>query len=168
MSSVERTQVFKQIETHYRENSFKQVKKLQGHLGSYHNAEDAVQEAYTRACQYWRSYDPSLGFTQWFNGILTNCIRDKKKEEVLHGMAMESLEQSPPEPPTVGAVDRVYLQDVMVQIDAHPKPVAYVLRKYLFEGFNSEELSKLTAYSAPAIRKMVSRFREEYLVPSPA
>jgi RNA polymerase sigma factor (sigma-70 family) len=69
------------------------VKKIKNRVGGEYNAEDVVQEAYTRALTYQNSYDASRPLEQWFNTILNNTTRDLKAEERRQGMNTEMTEE---------------------------------------------------------------------------
>lgn len=61
------------IEQHYRNNFDKIVATFTPRYGA-HNAEDIVQEAYARACQYFYSYNPDTEFENWFSRILSRSV----------------------------------------------------------------------------------------------
>lgn len=80
------------IEQHYRDNFDRLVSAYQGRVG-HHNAEDVVQEAYTRALLYSKSFSDERPIDHWINQILRNCAADhyrgivpKEPEEVLESM----------------------------------------------------------------------------------
>lgn len=162
---MERAAVYKLIEEHYIRNKATLVKKLQNSCGSYHNAEDTVQEAYVRACNYFSNYDSTLSFDAWFGGILSNCIRDCQKQQILKGMVQDDL-AAISDPPRLDATDAILIQQIANKIKSKPKRVAAVLRLFLLEEYSGKEVSDLTGYTAEAVRKIVSRFRQEELAPA--
>jgi len=71
-----RDEAYKVIEDYYRKNFKRLVNISRGRAGSYHNAEDVVQEAFTRALKYHKSYNPAMtAFDAWFSRILDNSLR---------------------------------------------------------------------------------------------
>jgi len=78
---------------HYNENHDTLIKKVKNRVGGEYNAEDVVQEAYTRALTYQSSYDNSRPFAHWFSTILNNTTRDLKAEERRQGMKVEMTEE---------------------------------------------------------------------------
>lgn len=148
------------ITDHYKSNFSQLVSRYRQAAGSKHNAEDAVQEAYLRAWKYAKTYDEKLGFNNWFNSILSNCIRDRQKEDILNGMVQENLAPFI-DPPRITAIDIVISNEIKQRINALPFKTGYILTMYLFEGYTSKEISEFTEYSTDAIRKIVSRFRAE-------
>lgn len=157
---LKRSDVYKLIEEHYRDNRFTLVKKLRNATGSMHNAEDCVQEAYTRACKYWSTYDGNLGFSSWIGGILSNCIRDTQKDQILKGMVQEdAIAFSDCVQPD--GTDGVYLNELRASISILPVRTRHVLRLYLLEGWTGKEVAQATNYSAEAVRQIVSRFKRD-------
>lgn len=152
-------EVYKLIEDHYRKHFNSNVSKLRYATGSAHNAEDTVQEAYTRALKYWKSYN-FQGVENWFISILNNCIRDTQKDTILNGMVQEDLAHVV-EPTRPDITDEVLANEVKREINKQPARVAQILHLYLFEGYTSRELSEFTEYSPEAVRKAVSRFKAD-------
>lgn len=66
--------MFSIIEKHYTHNKNMYVKRSKYRVGD--DAEDAVQEAYTRACQYAYTFEMGMNFNTWFSKILSNVIKD--------------------------------------------------------------------------------------------
>src|SRR3546814_8875926 len=64
----------KVIDAYYRENYDSLVKRLSYRLGTRENAEDTVQEAFTRAVKYYESC--SVDFDRWFKVLLANAVKD--------------------------------------------------------------------------------------------
>lgn len=160
---MQKHQVYKLIEEHYKVNFASLVKRLRSASGSSHNAEDVVQESYARACTYWDSYDSALSFDAWITGIRNNCFRDLQKDIILKGMVKDDL-AAIPDPPHLDATDGVLIREIRNLIDKQSKKIAFVLRLYLLDEYSSKEVSELTGMTAEAIRKIVSRFRQENLV----
>lgn len=70
----------------YRVNHERQIKTIQRYLKSeYEQAEDVVQEAYSRAIKYRNSYNEDLSaINTWFNTILFNVLKEVQNKEVLN------------------------------------------------------------------------------------
>ncbi len=157
---MDKSKVYLLIEEHYKRKFKDQVKGLSHATGGYHNAEDTVQEAYTRACKYWNTYDQARTFDAWFQTILSNCVRDKQRDSVLNGMVQEAANVMA-DPPTGDVTNRIYLDEVVKKMMAYPKHVAYVLKMYLLLGYTSKEIAEFTDYKPENIRQIVTRFRQE-------
>lgn len=158
-----RIEVYGLIGQHYRTNFNNFVAKLQHTLGGKHNAEDTVQEAYTRALKYWKSFDlAEASLDQWISGILGNCIKDFRRDSALNGLVQEDL-AAMPEPPRFDITDLIMANELKSTINFLPSIMRFVLWLYLIDGYTSREISDLTDFSPEAVRKTVSRFKENYL-----
>ena len=73
---AERNKIF---DKHYRANKNHMLKKVYRTAGSVHNAEDIVNESYTRALEWY--HDEVVDFDKWFNTIVFNVLRDHKSQE---------------------------------------------------------------------------------------
>ena len=150
-----REQVFELIENHFRANFDKNVERIGRYLNSPHNAEDVIQQAYCNACQYWNTYDEKRDFNTWFYIILSNSIKSFYKADIMHGMAVDSPQDS------VDAVEqRIELKELLKLIEEEGENVKRILYLYLSEGYTSDEVSDVVPESASNIRKIVQRFRE--------
>ena len=149
----------KLIETHYRKN-FATLTKSMSTTGSNPNAEDIVQEAYMRAIRFWKTYDPSQPFENWFATILRNSISDFFRTEIMHGMVKSEdywdMDFAIPE-----SFKRIQLQELLKIIDDKDENVKRILTMYLIEGYKSHEIEQVVPESASNIRKIVERFRDE-------
>lgn len=155
-----REKVYEFIEAHYREYRSMLIKKYRNALGGHHNAEDAVQEAYTRACKYWQTYDGAQPFGGWFHTILNNCIKDQQRDTILNGLVQESEDN------LVGSVparadDIVLVNEMIARIDKMPEHTAIVLKAAFVWGYTAEEIAEFTPYQISNIRQLISRFRRE-------
>ena len=70
----EQQDVYNLIEKHYRANRRKSVANSYRFAGSW--AEDAAQEGYANALQYWNTYDPEKeSFDDWIEWIIHNASK---------------------------------------------------------------------------------------------
>lgn len=67
--------MYSAIEQHYRANYDRLVTAYSGRVG-YHNAQDVVQEAYTRALVYSKALVGDRPIDHWINQIIRNCVAD--------------------------------------------------------------------------------------------
>src|SRR3546814_10618554 len=75
-----------QLEAFYRANFDTLVRRMQNQYVSKHDAEDIVQETFTRMLQYEATFDGS-DFEAWFYTILRNVVRDAHKDRIMRGMS---------------------------------------------------------------------------------
>jgi len=156
-----RDEVYKLIENFYRKNFKKLVNKTRGRVGSYHNAEDVVQEAFTRACKYHASYNPAItSFDAWFSRILENSLRTYAKERRAQGMVhdhrTDNLITTTPD-----SYLRRFLSEIMDDIAQLPVERQEVMNLSFFMGYTPMDISKIVNANVGAIRTMLHRFREE-------
>lgn len=151
-------EVYAIIEDHYRDNFDSLVKKITGSAKSRHNAEDIIQEAYCRACQYWKSFKGDLEFNNWFTSILNNSTRDFMRNESMQGMVMDEWSGEIVDPV---AFQRIELSEMLDLIQRQPARVSRILEYYLLDEMSVKEISQVVPESPSNIRKIVQRFREE-------
>jgi len=86
--------MYPEIENFYSENFELLVKRYHNRAGSKTNAEDVVQEAFSRAMKYYKTFQESKKeFGAWFNTIANNALRDFKNQEKRMGMSVEFNEE---------------------------------------------------------------------------
>jgi RNA polymerase sigma factor (sigma-70 family) len=151
-------QVYSLIEMHYQAKAKMSVNRISRYLNNRSTAEDVVQEAYARCCQYWKSFNPEETFTTWFNTILNNTIKDSFRESMAQGMALDT--PPPIDIPRSQILDHIELKELLAKIDKQPPKAARILRLFLLDGFYSHEITKIVSENAATIRKIVQRFRE--------
>ena len=159
MAQITQQAVYNLIDNHARTRRSLIVKRLSHHFSSPHYAEDVVQEAYFRACNYWATYDGEQGFNTWFSSILNNAIKDFFKEEALHGMGT-SLDSTEIDEGS-RLLDRLTLEELLGFINRQPERIARILNLHIIQGYRSDEVAQLVPESADNIRKIVQRFRAE-------
>lgn len=155
---MKRSDVYAPIEQHYRANYEKEVKALVNRVGGVHNAEDIVQEAYTRACQYWNSFSLPYSFGDWFNQIVLNCARTHLSSERRHGMSGDEKAESISE---LNLEDVVFAKEITALISHEPEPNAYILRLYFVERYTDKDISNVTSLNINTIVSIIRRFRKK-------
>lgn len=153
--------VYRMIEEHYRDNFGKLVSQYIGRAGGKHNAEDVVQEAYTRACKYWKTFKEERSFDGWIGLIVHNCFRNKRREDMNMGMTTGKEDEEALYYGMTGAVqeDHMFLQDILNEIKEHEH--SYILELALIDGLSYGDISEIVPYTVQGVKQIVSRFREE-------
>ena len=134
---------------------------LSNRAGGIPNAEDVVQEAYCRALQYRRSFDPDtqeLG--AWFNKILINALRNAQSAERRLGMSVEYTEDMDE------IVDLLDWEDDMIKaikrdVARKGEVVRQVLQLYLFNQYKPREISQVLDISNAYVRTIAKEFKIE-------
>lgn len=160
---MERHEVFKVIEDYYRKNRTNLIKSTYKRAGnSIHNAEDVVQEAFLKACLYWKSYKPEYdSFEQWFIRILGNCCNtfintERNKGMTLSDDRIDSLHVFYP-----SAYFTSLLNEIKTDINLLPKDKRYVISLILLEEFSPKDVSEIVDINVGTVKTMVYRFKEE-------
>lgn len=151
----------KQIRQHYAENFDKFVKRYANRAGGIHDAEDVVQEAYTRALKYGNSFDPTVQeFGGWFNSILNNALRDHKKDERLLGMSVEYKEEFDDLTPLLEWEDNL-IAEIKKDVARKPAQVRQAIWLYIFKQYKPREIAQVVDISNAYIRTAVKEFKQE-------
>jgi RNA polymerase sigma factor (sigma-70 family) len=143
----------------------KLVKRFSYRAGGIPNAEDVVQEAFTRALYYIDSYDPNNKVMEaWFNTIINNTLKDFKRQERYQGMVaepdriIEDLE--------LAAHDEQTLEKIMLEVKDMDEPAKSILELFVFLGYQSKEVVQLLDVNLWTVRKCIQMFyddmREKY------
>lgn len=157
-----KAEVYKIIEDYYRKNFKKLVNIYRYKTGTYHNSEDTVQEAFTRALTYWDSYSPDDEFSKWFTTILDNCAHNLNAENRLKGMVGNALANEIDIPISDSPYFKIFLNDIKKDVEAMPKGRDKdIIRLIFFNSYTPVDISKVYGMSQGAVRSLVSRHREE-------
>jgi RNA polymerase sigma factor (sigma-70 family) len=149
------------LDTYYRENYDKLIKMARRRVPNYclYAAEDAVQEAFTRATKYFRTYNRGENFDGWFKGILSNCINQIKKDERDRGVvSYDELPEIASEPRTI-----VFTKEVESMLKVLSKRDKDIVSMYIFHDFKSREISELLSVSHDVVRDVIRRFRQRVI-----
>lgn len=155
----EQKKVYSLIAKHYRSNQKKLVYKV-GRIAGVWN-EDAVQEGYANALQYWRTYDQNKPFHNWINKIITNAAIKMSRWEKGHGQGENKVSdlftRKTASPYTIVKARRAYL---LIQEEKEPKREC--LQFALIDECTYEEVELLTRVKSATVRGWVKRFRDEH------
>ena len=158
---MKREEVYKEIETYYREHRVDLIKQVIGRAGSKAAAEDIVQEAFTRALTYYNSYVPGIyEFGAWFHRILNNAAKDYIQTERNRGM-MVDVADGELEGPRIDQYKKLLLKEIVKMIEAKPVDTRHILHLYFIEQYKPADIAKIVPVSNGAIRAVVHRFRVE-------
>jgi len=153
--------MYKLIEQHYIENAHRLVTLLSNRAGGIPNAEDVVQESYTRALRYRKSFNPDeqeLG--AWFNKIMNNALRNAQQAERRLGMSVEYTEDMDE------IIDLLEWEEDMVSnikkdVASKNTVVRQVLQLYLFNQYKPREIAQVLDMSNAYVRTIAKEFKIE-------
>jgi len=149
------------IEVYYRINYNKLVKSLMFKcFGIKEDAEDIVQEAFTRALKYKGSFDKNGSLKNWFNRILWNSYKNWKIEKY-HHPDMEELDEESPGFSLESLSRMEKVKDVFQHVENEEEGDKEILILYFKEGFSKKEVSQITNNSYTSITRIVKRFKKK-------
>lgn len=149
---------FPLIETYYKENYSRILKRLSFRAGTQWDAEDVAQEAFTRALKYGPK--TVIGdMHRWFSLIITNALRDHMNAANGYSYVEESsLEEESVD--CTGFSKRVMFE-IYELIGTKSERQMDILNMHIFEGYSAKDISEITDHSYARVHKTISRFREE-------
>lgn len=154
---MEKEQMYRQIEKHYRKYRNASVASFSRAPGGRAGAEDIVQEAYCRALKYWKTFDAKQTFDYWMLTILTNAARDHLKIERLNGIGHE--------PPTDRRYDvafnSIYLKEILKLVEKKDYNAKRILELRFLDNYPTLEIAQIVPESHSSVRKIIQRFRQE-------
>lgn len=154
-----REEVYSIIDKYYRANYKKCVKKVLNRSGSWHNAEDVVQEAFTRALQYWVSLEHKDSFQAWFEKILGNALKTQAADNRMRGMTAGMPDERDTQLPT--QFNSALIEELKRDVRELPQPRRKILELVLFHGYDPLDITRIEDISQSAVWAMVSRYRAE-------
>jgi len=145
------------LEAHYRKDYSKLVKTTSYRLGNDRAlAEDVVQEAYSVALRYLKSFNPQYDFGGWFDRILTNTLIRTKRLEQDKGVVKDNDYPIPHEG------DNYLAKRQLRELIQLEKPRNHdLLHMFFFEGFNARQISDFLGIKHDSVRQIVNRFRDK-------
>lgn len=146
------------VEAHYRENFDKLVKVAARRVpnNSLALAEEAVQESYTKACKYFRTFDPGQSsFATWHSKILRNCINQLRTLESAASFKEFDDEKSV----SANEVDRKWLTWIVNHINKSDEEEYTILMMFYYHGFKSIEIAEFLNKKHTTIRQIIHRWK---------
>ena len=162
----------KVIETYYEENFEDLVRGVSGAFDNFQDAEDAVQDAFTKAIQYAGSFNEDAGnFEGWFRRILSNCIKDVGNAVRNQGMSMDDEQEDVEDELNNGKIKRdvVISDDHEVAVDhqavtdfikgCRPK-LKNILTLYFYKDLYPREIGQALGIRAETVSRAIWRFNK--------
>jgi RNA polymerase sigma-70 factor (ECF subfamily) len=135
-------------------------KRVQGRVGGTVNAEDVVQEAFSRALRYKESYRDGTSIGGWFNRILINAVSDFNRIERLNGLSDGHEEEE-----GTDLMDNLQFRTQLVgkvlgHLDEYDDETREVIEAYYVYGWLPREIAEFSALTPGNIRVIIHRFKE--------
>lgn len=135
-------------------------KRIQGRVGGIVNAEDVVQEAFSRALRYKDSYSNDNPIEHWFNTILMNSVSDFQRIERLGGLSDGYEEEEGTDSMDNSQFKSEMVERVLNHLEEYDKDSRKVLEASLVYGWLPREIAEFSPLSANHIRVTIHRFKE--------
>ena len=147
------------IEKHYLNNYKNMVKRVKFRVNTQEDAEDVMQEAYTRALRYSNSFDMGTPFNHWFLRIVSNVVKDHLAEK--YGRAgHEEFDEEKVEP----LVDNTFmsrhsgvLAKIISSIEDEEKKE--ILSLHFLYGFNIRDIVQITNLRRAVVDGCINNFK---------
>jgi len=121
-------------------------------------AEDATQEAFIKAFKHLDSFSGEVTFGAWLKRIVINqCIdycRQLKYHDNLDDIALKVAEE---DESSWEVEDHISKNDILKSIEQLPEKYATILKLYLMEGYDHEEIAEILNIKANNSRIQIHR-----------
>lgn len=148
------------VNNYYKENYDLLVKRVKNRAGSVENAEDVVQEAFTRALKYYKSC--SIDFDRWFKVILSNTLKDYQKDSRMAGLTknIDDVvgELEPIIPDHVKDIFRGHMDRLSLLKPSFNKEI---IRLNVLFGYGPNEIAELLGLAKSTVKNSLSQFTKE-------
>jgi RNA polymerase sigma-70 factor, ECF subfamily len=143
------------------------TRKARHILRTREDAEEVVQDAFTRIYLYADRYKPQEGasFSSWGYAILirlafTRYQKMKKSRERTTDLDPEAYERLPDEAAFIE--DLTFRDEVLMAFAKMPESAARVLRLQFIEGKSQEEIARLESSTVSAVKTRVHRAKKQF------
>ena len=151
----------KELEAYYIAERDNLLRRLNFSAGTPENAEDIVQEAFTRALTYWDTFDPAnKTIGAWFSTILKNASRDFKRDEWLFGMC-EEFDEELYDPQEMAIPEDELIRQIYEMVDSKEVNQQEILLLYFEKHYSLKDIQNITGQKYLTINMTVHRFKQE-------
>lgn len=129
------------------------------------DAEDIVQETFTRALKYHNSFNPDISnLHQWVNGIFSRCIKDFQRDKRMQGMSVELKEDDAISGETIGE-DNKTLEEIEEMVKRISSPVVkQICYLHFIQQYTPREIVQVVDTTVGNIRTSIWGFRKDLKV----
>lgn len=145
------------IESFYKANFDRFVKRMKNRAGNLHAAEDIVQEAFARALRYQDSYDPTFPFEGWFNRILNNSLKNYKNME--KGHSCEEFDEEELDGTDCRMMNQNLWKCVQEEIAQYDDEHYEILSLYFEHQYQPRDICKVVDMKYKTVETFLQRFK---------
>ena len=131
-------------------------------------AQDVMQEAFIKAFKKVETYNGSASFGSWLKRIVINHSLDWLKKQKLETVELDEQVISIIDDDNWEIENETSLQDIYKCIEQLPNKCKNVVKLYLLEGYDHQEVAQILQISEVASRSQLSRGKmrlKELLIP---
>jgi len=149
------------LEKYYKNNYERLVKSYTRRCGTPHDAEDVVQEAFTRALTYIDKYDSREPIANWITRIVYNSFCDWKKEQRSGQYNVTYNDEN--YDPIDGTQERKILVDKVKQFitDKYDDRTKEAINLFYFCNYKAREIGDLIGMSTQSVTNRLDTFRKD-------
>ena len=132
-------------------------------------AQDVMQEAFIKAFKKVETYNGSASFGSWLKKIVINHSLDWLKKQKLKTVELDEQVISIIDDDNWEIENKTSLQDIYKCIELLPNKCKNVVKLYLLEGYDHQEVAQILKISEVASRSQLSRGKmrlKELLIPT--
>lgn len=147
------------LEVSYEKNYRRWYNRLNSRNVTHEMVEDSIQSACVKALRLSDAYDPTRNFNDWFQSILTNCLKDviadDKKQGVTTTEPEDILDSS-----NVSPWLKRLMGSVSEDIAQLPQPRRDICHHYYVLGKTPREVSEDVGVSSNSVRSIIKRYKK--------
>ncbi len=132
-------------------------------------AQDVMQESFIKAFKKVETYNGSASFGSWLKKIVINHSLDWLKKQKLKTVELDEQVISIIDDDNWEIENKTSLQDIYNCIELLPNKCKNVVKLYLLEGYDHQEVAQILKISEVASRSQLSRGKmrlKELLIPT--
>lgn len=147
------------LEEYYKNNKKRHLYSINKIVKNYHDSEDIVQQAFTKACLYINSFDKEKSFEAWFTRILYLTLADYW---IYRGPTMVPLYFADNKKDSIDYQERINISESFFKsLNDETERNKLILLLYYVKGYNSRDIEQLFRIDDTTITKICRQFKDK-------
>lgn len=146
------------LTAYYKGNRQRLVDNYTKRCGNSADAEDVVQEAFTKALTYIDRYVETEPFSNWMTRIVYNTFCDWKKEQKAGGVTVSFCDESY-DPIEGTEYKKAMVDKVKGFVDSYDDRTKEVVNLFYFCNYKAREIAEITGLSLSLVLRTLYEFR---------